>query len=126
MTLLKKCKGKKIKKTVRKGGAPKESATCYTIGHKKKGTNGKLYKVVKSGKSRRWVKVRTKSGKTQKALNTYRYALSRVKNDTVAFDLLSGRIDQIALLWMIEAEKLLKEQKYIRAYNLVKHVAVNL
>ena len=64
-----------------------------------------------------------KSGKTQKALNTYRYALSRVKNDTVAFDLLSGRIDQIALLWMIEAEKLLKEQKYIRAYNLVKHVA---
>ena len=64
-----------------------------------------------------------KTGKTQKALDTYRYALTRVKNDTVAFNMLSGRIDQIALLWMIEAEKLLKEQKYIRAYNLVKHVA---
>ena len=64
-----------------------------------------------------------KAGKTQKALDTYRYALTRVKNDTVAFNMLSGRIDQIALLWMIEAEKLLKEQKYIRAYNLVKHVA---
>ena len=37
--------------------------------------------------------------------------------------MLTGRIDQIALLWMIEAEKLLKEQNYIRAYNLVKHVA---
>ena len=64
-----------------------------------------------------------KAGKTQKALDIYRYALTRVKNDTVAFNMLSGRIDQIALLWMIEAEKLLKEQKYIRAYNLVKHVA---
>ena len=64
-----------------------------------------------------------KTGKTQKALDIYRYALTRVKNDTVAFNMLSGRIDQIALLWMIEAEKLLKEQKYIRAYNLVKHVA---
>lgn len=64
-----------------------------------------------------------KAGKTQKALDTYRYALTRVKNDTVAFNMLSGRTDQIALLWMIEAEKLLKEQKYIRAYNLVKHVA---
>ena len=64
-----------------------------------------------------------KAGKTQNALDTYRYALTRVKNDTVAFNILSGRIDQIALLWMIEAEKLLKEHKYIRAYNLVKHVA---
>ena len=67
--------------------------------------------------------VSEKAGKTQKALDTYRYALTRVKNDTVAFNMLSGRIDQIALLWMIEAEKLLKEEKYIRAYNLVKHVA---
>ena len=64
-----------------------------------------------------------KTGKTQKALDIYRYALTRVKNDTVAFNMLSGRIDQIALLWMIEAETLLKEQKYIIAYNLVKHVA---
>ena len=64
-----------------------------------------------------------KAGKTLNALDTYKNALSRVKNDSVAFNMLSGRIDQIALLWMIEAEKLLKEQNYIRAYNLVKHVA---
>ena len=38
MGLLKKCKGIAIKKKVRKGGAPIRSATCYTIGHKKKGT----------------------------------------------------------------------------------------
>ena len=63
------------------------------------------------------------SGKTQKALNTYRYALSRVKNDTLAFNLINGRIENIALLWMIEAEKMLKESKYVMAYNLVKHVA---
>ncbi len=61
--------------------------------------------------------------KTQKALNKYRYALTRVKNDTVIYSMLSGRINQIAILWMIEAEKLLKEQKHVRAYNLVKHVA---
>ena len=61
--------------------------------------------------------------KTQKALNKYRYGLTRVINDSVAYDMLSGRINQIALLWMIEAEKLLKEEKFVRAYNLVKHVA---
>ena len=64
-----------------------------------------------------------RKGKTQKALTTYRYALTKVKNDSIVFDLLTGRIDQIALLWMIEAEKLLKEEKYIRAYNLVKLVS---
>ena len=37
--------------------------------------------------------------------------------------MLSGRINQIALLWMIEAEKLLKEEKYVRAYGLVKIVS---
>ena len=64
-----------------------------------------------------------KSGKTQKALETYQYALFRVKNDTTVYNLLSDRIDQIALLWMIKAEQLLKEKKYLIAYNLVKHVA---
>ena len=47
---------KAIKKKVRKGGAPIRSATCYTIGHKKKGTDGKWYKVIKIGNSRRWSK----------------------------------------------------------------------
>ena len=58
MGLLKKCKGISIKKKVRKGGAPIRSATCYTIGYKQKGTDGKMYKVIKSGKSRRWVKLK--------------------------------------------------------------------
>ena len=48
-----------------------------------------------------------KSGKTQKALNMYKYARSRVKNDSIAFNMIQGRIEQIALLWMIEAEKFL-------------------
>ena len=56
MALLKKCKGKAIKKKNRIGGAPIRSATCYTIGHKAKGTDGKCYKVIKVGKSRRWSK----------------------------------------------------------------------
>ena len=64
-----------------------------------------------------------RSGKTQKALNMYKYARSTVKNDTIAYNLIEGRIEQIALLWMIEAEKFLNESKYIRAYNLVKNVA---
>ena len=53
----------------------------------------------------------------------YKYARSRVKNDSIAFTMIQGRIEQIALLWMIEAEKFLNESKYIRAYNLVKNVA---
>ena len=64
-----------------------------------------------------------KLGKTQRALDKYRYALTRVKNDTLVYKMINGRIDQIALSWMIEAEKLLKEKKYARAFNLVKHVA---
>ena len=54
MTLLAKCKGQKIMKKKRKSGAPKQTATCYTLGHRKKGTNGKMFKVIKSGNSRRW------------------------------------------------------------------------
>ena len=49
-------------------------------------------------------------GKTQKALNKYQYALTKVRNDPIVDEMLSGRINQIALLWMIEAEKLLKEK----------------
>ena len=64
-----------------------------------------------------------RSGKTKKALDMYKYARSRVKNDTTAYNLIQGRIEQIALLWMIEAEKFLNDSKYIRAYNLVKNVA---
>ena len=64
-----------------------------------------------------------RSGKTKKALDMYKYARSRVKNDTIAYNLIEGRIEQIALLWMIEAEKFLNDSKYIRAYNLVKNVA---
>ena len=64
-----------------------------------------------------------KKGKTQKALNIYQYARTRVKNDTLILNILDGRIDQIALLWMIEAEKMLNEFRYVEAYNLVKHVA---
>ena len=56
MGLLKKCKGRAIKQKKRKGGAPIRSATCYTIGHRAKGTDGKCYKVIKAGKSRRWSK----------------------------------------------------------------------
>ena len=64
-----------------------------------------------------------RSGKTKKALDMYKYARSKVKNDTIAYNLIEGRIEQIALLWMIEAEKFLNDSKYIRAYNLVKNVA---
>ena len=64
-----------------------------------------------------------KKGKTQNALDRYQYALTKVKNDSVIISILDKRINQIALLWMIEAEKRLKETKYVDAYNLVKHVA---
>ena len=57
MGLIKKYKGKKIKKKERKGGAPIRTATCYTLGYIKKGTDGNKYKVVKIGSSRRWSKV---------------------------------------------------------------------
>ena len=64
-----------------------------------------------------------KKGKTQNALDLYQYALTKVKNDSVIVMILGKRITQIALLWMIEAEKRLKEDRYAEAYNLVKHVA---
>jgi len=64
-----------------------------------------------------------KKNKTQKALDKYMYAKSLVKNDTLIMKTLDRRIDQIALLWMLAAENMLKEFKYDEAYNLVKHVA---
>ena len=62
-------------------------------------------------------------GKTEKALEKYLYAKSLVKNDTVIMGALDGRIDQIALIWMNEAEMLLTEEKYDIAFSLVKQVA---
>ena len=64
-----------------------------------------------------------KKGKTENALNKYLYAKSLVKNDTLILETLNRRIEQIAQLWMVEAEKTLKESKYIEAYSLVKYVA---
>ena len=64
-----------------------------------------------------------KRGKTQDALDKYQDALSKVKIDTVIIPMLNKRINQIALLWMIEAEKKLKNGKYVQAYNLVNHVS---
>lgn len=64
-----------------------------------------------------------KKNKTQKALDRYIYAKSLVKNDTLILETLNRRIDQIALLWMFEAEKMLNESRYDEAYSLVKHVA---
>ena len=61
--------------------------------------------------------------KTPKALKKYLYAKSIVKNDTLILETLNKRINQIALLWMLEAEKMLKESRYDEAYSLVKHVA---
>ena len=59
----------------------------------------------------------------RKALEKYLYAKSLVKNDTVIMGALDGRIDQIALIWMNEAEMLLTEEKYDIAFSLVKQVA---
>ena len=64
-----------------------------------------------------------KISKTQKALDRYIYAKSLVKNDTLILETLNRRIDQIALLWMFEAEKMLNESRYDEAYSLAKHVA---
>ncbi len=62
-------------------------------------------------------------GKTEKALERYLYAKSLVKKDTIIMGALDGRIDQIALIWMNEAEMLLTEEKYENAMNLVRRVA---
>ncbi len=65
-----------------------------------------------------------KSGERAKALGTYQYALSKVKNDTLIIRMLNGRIEQLALYWMVDAEKKLNNSEYINAYNIVKEVAL--
>ncbi len=63
------------------------------------------------------------TGKIKKALNMYQIAKSKVKNDTIAYNMIDDRIEQIALLWMIKAEEMLNKGNYITAYNLVKTVS---
>ena len=75
------------------------------------------YKLMKQGL------VLEEAGKMKKALNMYQTAKSKVKNDTIADNMIDGRIEQIALLWMIEAENMLDKENYITAYNLVKMVS---
>ena len=41
----------------RKSGAPRESATLYELGTILLGTDGNMYKIIKSGSSRRWSKM---------------------------------------------------------------------
>ena len=65
-----------------------------------------------------------KSDKRGKALEMYQFALSKVKNDSIITQLLNGRIEQLALYWMVDAESLLNESQYVLAYNIVKKVAL--
>ena len=61
--------------------------------------------------------------KTQKALEKYIYARSLVKNDSIIYRVLNKRIDQIAILWLVQAENFLNDKNYYQAYALVKKVA---
>ena len=65
-----------------------------------------------------------KSNKREQALNTYQFALSKVKNDSVITRLLSGKIEQLALYWMVDAEKILNDLQYVEAYEIVKKVSL--
>lgn len=65
-----------------------------------------------------------KLNKRGKALNMYQFALSKVKNDSVITRLLNGKIEQLALYWMVDAEKILNDLKYIEAYEIVKKVSL--
>jgi len=65
-----------------------------------------------------------RSNEREKALDMYQYALTKVKNDSIITELLNGRIEQLALYWMVDAEGLLNESQYVLAYNIVKKVAV--
>jgi len=64
-----------------------------------------------------------KKYKTQKALEKYMLAKSLVKNDSIIYRKLNKRINQIAILWLVEAETFLNKGNYYQAYNLVKVVA---
>ena len=65
-----------------------------------------------------------KSNKREQALNMYQFALSKVKNDSVITQLLSGKIEQLALYWMVDAEKILNDLQYVEAYEIVKKVSL--
>lgn len=60
---------------------------------------------------------------TRKALKKYKESLSLARDDTAITKLLNGRIEQIALQWMGDAESILQAGDYITAYELVKEVA---
>ena len=75
------------------------------------------YKLMKQGL------ILEEAGKFNKALNMYQTAKTNVKNDSIAYNMINKRIEQIALLWMIKAEEMLNEGNYITAYNLVKTVS---
>ena len=62
-------------------------------------------------------------GKTEQALTKYLQAKSLVKNDTIIMFALDGRLDQIALDWMNEAEMLLPAERYDEAMAIVRRVA---
>ena len=65
-----------------------------------------------------------RSNKREKALNMYQFALSKVKNDSVITQLLAGKIEQLALYWMVDAEKILNDLQYVEAYEIVKKVSL--
>ena len=64
-----------------------------------------------------------KEAKTQKALEKYILARSKVKNDSIISMALNKRIDQISVLWLVEAESLLNNGNHYQAYSLVKLVS---
>ena len=65
-----------------------------------------------------------KSNKREKALNMYQLAFSKVKDDSLITRLIKGKIEQLALYWMVDAEKLLNQSKYVEAYEIVKKVSL--
>ena len=65
-----------------------------------------------------------KSNKREKALNMYQIAFSKVKDDSLVTRLIKGKIEQLALYWMVDAEKLLNDSKYIDAFEIVKKVSL--
>ena len=54
-----------------------------------------------------------KSNKREKALGMYQLAFSKVKDDSLATRLIKGKIEQLALHWMVDAEKLLNQSKIL-------------
>ena len=65
-----------------------------------------------------------KANKRENALSTYQLALSKVKDDSLVTRLLKGKIEQLALYWMVDAEKLLNQLNYMDAYEIVKKVSL--